>query len=488
MDSSVAYPILIVSVLLFITIIAGRTSYRFGVPTLVFFVIVGMILGSEGMGGINFNDPKLAQSVGLIAFTFILYSGGLETDFKSVRPVLWQGISLSTLGVLITASCLGMFIHYITDFTLYESLLLGSIVSSTDAASVFSILRSKRIALKYNLRPMLELESGSNDPMANVLTIIFTGLVINEQENLLSAVPFFFQQITIGAISGYLLGRLSKITINKIKLELEGLSPYLVITFMLFTFSFTDLIGGNGFLAVYLSGVYLGNQNIIHKNTIIKAFNGYSWLMQIFLFLTLGLLVFPSQIVPIIGTGLIISLFLILIARPLSVFISLQFFKVKTASKWFISWVGLRGAVPIVFATYPLVAGIEKANMIFHLVFFISLTSVLIQGTTLSWIAKWLSLTLPENLKPKRPADIILSDSFESELFEISLTEGITSIGKQVVDLHFPKDTLITLIERDKKYITPNGSTKLEAKDKLIILIENRDVIPELFERLGMKQ
>ncbi len=485
---SIAYVLLFVSILLFIIIIAGRTSYRFGVPTLIFFVIVGMLAGSEGIGGINFNNPKTAQFIGIIAFNFILYSGGLGTDYKAIKPILWQGIILSTLGVLITAFSLGAFIHYITDFSIYESLLLGSIVSSTDAASVFSILRSKSIALKYNLRPMLEMESGSNDPMANVLTVIFTGLVINENESLLSAVPFFFKQIIIGAIMGYLLGMLSKITINKIKLELEGLSPVLVITLMLFTFSITDLFGGNGFLAVYLSGVYLGNQHIIHKNTIIKAFNGYSWLMQIILFLTLGLLVIPSHMLPIVGIGLLISIFLILIARPISVFISLLFFPIKRQSKLFISWVGLRGAVPIVFATYPLVAGIEKANMIFNIVFFVSLTSVLIQGTTLSTIARWLKLTLPGNLKSRRPADIILSDNFESELFEITIAKDISSIGMRIVDLKFPRNTLITLIEREGKYITPNGSTKLAPMDKLIILMENNDSIPEIFDRLGMKQ
>jgi len=251
--------LLIGSILLLISILAGKTSFRFGVPVLIFFLIVGMLAGSDGIGEIQFNDPKIAQFIGIIALNFILFSGGFETSWKSTRPVVWKGLSLSTLGVLITAVSVGMFVWLLTDFTFYEGLLLGAIVSSTDAAAVFSILRSKNLALKKDLRPLLELESGSNDPMAYFLTIAFTGLVVNQNENLISIVPLFLQQILIGAVLGYLFGRLGKLLINKIKLDFEGLYPVLVIALMFLTFSTVDYVGGNGFLAVYLSALYLGN-------------------------------------------------------------------------------------------------------------------------------------------------------------------------------------------------------------------------------------
>ena len=280
--------LLIGSLLLFISILAGKTSYRFGVPTLVLFLAVGILSGSEGIGGIYFNDPQLAQFIGIVALNFILFSGGLDTSWKTIKPVMWQGISLSILGVLFTAVSVGTFVWFITDFTIYEGLLLGAIVSSTDAAAVFSILRSKNLALKSNLRPTLELESGSNDPMAYFLTIAFLGLVVNQDQSIYSIIPLFFQQILIGAALGFIFGKLSRIVINKIKLDFEGLYPVLAIALMFIVFSATDVLGGNGFLAVYLSGVYLGNHNIIHKKTIMRMFDGLAWLMQIVLFLTLG--------------------------------------------------------------------------------------------------------------------------------------------------------------------------------------------------------
>ena len=453
--------LLIGSILLFISLIAGKTSYKFGVPVLIFFLAIGMLAGSDGIGGIHFDNPKTAQFIGIVALNFILFSGGLDTDWQSVKPVLWQGITLSTIGVLLTAFSLGMFVWLITDFTIYEALLLGSIVSSTDSAAVFSILRSKSVALKSNLRPALELESGSNDPMAYILTIVFTGLVVNQDSGFMEILPMFLRQLLIGGILGFAFGKIGSLVINKIELDYEGLYIVLVIAIVFFSFSATDFIGGNGFLAVYIAAVYLGNQELIHKKKILKSFDSFAWLMQIILFLTLGLLVFPKQIIPVIGIGLIISVFLILVARPLSVFISLMPFKVQLRSRFFISWVGLRGAVPIVFATYPLIAGAEKAGMIFNIVFFISITSVMIQGTTLALVAKWLHLTLPENLKPRKQTDIELNDVIKSILKEIIIPVNCSVIGKQIVQLGMPKNTWISFIQRDNKYITPTGSTVL---------------------------
>lgn len=478
--------ILIGSLLLLISILAGKTSYRFGVPTLILFLSVGMLAGSEGIGRIHFDDPQLAQFIGIVSLNFILFSGGLDTSWKTIKPVLWQGISLSTLGVLFTALSVGTFVWAITDFSIYEGLLLGAIVSSTDAAAVFSILRSKNLALKKNLRPVLELESGSNDPMAYFLTIAFLGLVVNQDQSLISIIPLFLKQILIGLALGFLFGKLSKLIINRISLDFEGLYPVLAIALMFIIFSATDTLGGNGFLAVYLSGVYLGNQDLIHKKTIMRFYDGVAWLMQIVLFLTLGLLVYPTHVVEVLGIGMLISAFLILIARPIGVFLSLSFFRMKMRRRWYVSWVGLRGAVPIVFATYPLLAGVEKAEMIFNVVFFVSLSSVLVQGTTLTTVAKWLHVALPGKVKPKSPVDTFLSDGAKSLIREITIPSDNFSVGKRIVDLHFPRKAIIAMISRDGKFLTPNGATQIEEEDTLIVLMEDEKSVEAVYESLQL--
>lgn len=478
--------ILTSSILLLISIFAGKTSYKFGVPTLVLFLLVGILAGSEGLVGIEFNDPQVAQFIGIVALNFILFSGGLDTSWNSIKPVLWQGISLSTLGVLITALTVGVFVSFITEFTIYEGLLLGAIVSSTDAAAVFSILRSKNLGLKSKLRPTLELESGSNDPMAYFLTIAFLGLVINQDMSLYSIIPLFLQQIIIGTVLGLGFGKLSKVIINRIKLDFDGLYPVLAIALMFISFSATDALGGNGFLSVYLCGVYLGNHDIIHKRTIMKMFDGIAWLMQIVLFLTLGMLVFPSQVLPVLGIGIFVSAFLILIARPLSVLISLAFFRMKWRRRLYISWVGLRGAVPIVFATYPLLAGIDKADMIFNIVFFVSLSSVLIQGTTLSLVAKWLHVALPSKVKPRSPVESFLNDGAKSFTREIVIPEDNHLIGKRIVDLQLPKRTIIAMISRNDKFITPTGATEIMPNDMLLVLSEDKQSLADLYTRLNL--
>ena len=467
--------LLVGSLLLLISVIVGKPSYKFGVPTLLIFLVIGMLAGSEGIGGIYFDDPKIAQFIGIVSLNFILFSGGLDTNFDAVKPVLKQGLVLSTLGVLLTAVSLGTFVWVITDFTIYESLLLGSIVSSTDAAAVFSILRSKNLALRENIRPTLELESGSNDPMAYVMTIACLTLVINQDQDFLSTIPFFLQQMVLGALAGWGFGKLSKFVINRIRLDFEGLYPVLVIALMFITFSATDFVGGNGFLAIYICAVYLGNQDLIHKKTIIKMYDGLAWLMQIVLFLTLGLLVFPSQILPVIGIGVLISLFLIVVARPVGVFISLIFFRMKLRRRFYIAWVGLRGAAPIVFATYPLLAGVDKANMIFNIVFFISVTSVLIQGTTLSTVAKWLNVALPKSAKIVTPTDAFLAENPKAAMKEILITADCQAANKKIVALKFPKNAIIAMIKRDGKFLVPNGATVIEANDTLIVLSDTKE-------------
>ncbi len=480
--------ILIGSILLLISIFAGKTSARFGVPALIFFLTIGILAGSEGIGGIYFDNPVFAQFVGITALNFILFSGGLDTNWSSVKPVLKRGITLSTLGVIITAFSIGIFVHLVLDFTFIEGLLLGSIVSSTDAAAVFSILRNKGIGLKGSLRPTLELESGSNDPMAYFLTITFTALAINGNQDYFSLIPLLVQQFIVGGVIGFLMGKVSRWIINRIKLDYDGLYAVLIMALAMFTFSLTDVLGGNGFLAIYLSAMVLGNSSFIHRRSMIRFFEGIAWLMQIILFLTLGLLVYPSHVWEVAGYGLLIAAFLIFVARPLGVFISLAFFKTNIRSKLFISWVGLRGAVPIVFATYPLIAGLAKSDMIFNLVFFISVTSVLLQGTTLSRVAKLLHVSLPATVKRRDLLGAEYSEKIKTEYIEIAVPDSSSIIGKRIVDLHIPYSVTIVTLKRDGHYIQPMGSTKIVGHDILYLLADDYDSLSSLFQSLHQKK
>lgn len=480
--------LLLGSILLFISIVASKTSFRLGVPTLILFLVVGMLAGSDGPGGIYFNDPKIAQFLGVVALTFILFSGGLDTKWESVKPILWQGLSLSTIGVLITALLVGTFASYLLGFSIKEGLLLGAIVSSTDAAAVFSILRSRSVGLKGNLRPTLEFESGSNDPMAYFLTISMIYLVTNPDASVLSLIPKFLKGMLIGAVSGYIMGRVMIWLMNRIKLDVAGLYPVLMLSLVFFTFSFTDLIGGNGFLAVYIAAIILGSSNFIHKKSLIRFYDGQAWLMQIIMFLTLGLLVFPTKIVPILMPGLLLSGFLIFFARPIAVFISLSFARgLSFRKKLFLSWVGLRGAAPIVFATFPLLAGINYADTIFNLVFFISVSSVVLQGSTLPIVARWLHVSVPGSIKRKFPIDIELRDDLKSELVELDIPENSKVIGKQVVQIGLPKTAHIVLIHRNGKYITATGETVIDGKDHLLVMADNKQTVDEVFKAFGLK-
>lgn len=465
--------LLLGSVLLFISIVASKTSFKFGIPTLILFLVVGMLAGSDGPGGIYFNDPKIAQFVGVVALNFILFSGGLDTKLESIRPIMKDGISLSTIGVLITALTTGAFTAYVLGIPIVEGLLLGAIVSSTDAAAVFSILRSRSVGLKGNIRPLLEFESGSNDPMAYFLTVSLIDLVKFPDEPIIQLVPRFFIGMIIGGACGYGFGRLMTIIVNKIKLDVDGLYPVLIMALVFFTFSFTDTIGGNGFLAIYISAIILGNSNFIHKKSLMKFYDGQAWLMQIVMFLALGLLVFPSALPPIIPKGLLITAFLIFVGRPIAVFVSLARAKdMNWRKKLFVSWVGLRGAAPIVFATYPLLAQVHYANTIFNLVFFISAISVLLQGTTLPFMAKLLHVSVPEKVRRKFPLDIELKDDSKSDLLEVDIPDDSPAVGRQVVELNLPKTAMIVLIHRDGKYLTPTGETELKGRDHLLIMAD----------------
>jgi len=393
--------LLIGSILLFVSIIAGKAGYRLGVPMLLLFLGVGMLFGSDGFG-IQFNSPFVAQFIGLAALSVILFSGGMDTKLSEIKPVLWQGITLASLGVMLTTIFTGaiifgisnLFTKFIT-FTIPESMLLASIISSTDSASVFSILRSRKSELKNNLRPLLELESGSNDPMAFMLTLIFIKMTLNGEMSVYSFISSLLYQFIIGVVCGYFLAKITLFFISKVQFDNRSLYHIMLLASMFFTYSFTDLINGNGFLAVYLAGLTIGNSKVQCDSTAYTFFDGFAWLSQLILFLTLGLLVNPNELlnIEVAGIGIIVALSLIFISRPFSVFISLLPFKgISLKSRHFISWVGLRGAVPIVFATYPLIAGVDKADHIFNIVFFITILSLLFQGTTINYVARKLGL------------------------------------------------------------------------------------------------
>jgi potassium/hydrogen antiporter len=465
---------LLVAAALFLTlsIVASKIAVKSGVPALLLFLIVGMAAGSEGIGGIYFDDPWLTQFIGVIALVFILFSGGLDTAWQEIRPILSQGIVLSTVGVLLTAVAVGWLMHTFFGFSLAEGLLLGSIISSTDAAAVFSVLRGKNVNLKGRLKALLELESGSNDPMAVFLTLGMIQLVLNPSLPVTSLLPMFVVQMGIGAVSGFIFGRVIQFIINRLHLEYDGLYPVLSIALVGLTYGFTTTVGGNGFLAVYLAGLVLGNCSFIHKRSLLRFHDGIAWLMQIAMFLTLGLQVFPSQLTEVSITGLIVAIFLIFLARPLSVFLSLALSRLNIREKLFISWVGLRGAAPIILGTFPLLAGIEKADTIFNLVFFIVLTSVLLQGTLIIPVAKGLQVYSKESNQSPSPMEFVMSDGrISNDLIELTVSENALVVGKQILDLQLPESTLIVLIGRKNEMIVPGGGTVIEAGDRILLLV-----------------
>ncbi len=472
---------IIIIAAIFIVTSAGlsKISEWLGVPVLLLFLGIGMLAGSDGPGGLYFDNTWMSQMLGTIALAYILFAGGLDTNIHSVKTVLKPALVLSTIGVLITALVTGACVKYALGTTWLKALLIGSIVSSTDAAAVFAILRSKNVGLKEPLRPLLELESGSNDPMAVFLTIGFMELLKYPGQSMWLLVPLFFQQMIIGLFFGYAMSRLFILIVNRIKLDYEGLYPVLSLGWVLLTYGVTAALGGSGFLAVYIAGIMQGELEFAHKKSSIRFHDGVSWLMQIILFLTLGLLVFPKQLIPVAGAGLLISFLLIFVARPISVFIGLSFSRFGIKEKILISWVGLRGSVPIVLATFPLQAGFDHDHFIFNLVFFIVITSVLLQGTTIPYFAHLLKVDAPLVRKRSHPIDFEGSSKLDMQLEEIIVPFGSKAINKPIFELGFPKDSLITLIARDDTYITPRGDTTLEEGDVLLTLV-SRESFPKV--------
>ena len=459
-----------ISLLILISIIANKFSERLGVPALLIFLIVGMLAGSEGPGGIPFNDPAVAQMIGIIALAYILFAGGFDTRWDEVQPIFWPGIALSTVGVVLTAVCLGVFASVVLGLSPLTGFLLGAVVSSTDAAAVFSVLRMARARLKGNLRPFLEFESGSNDPMAVFLTTSVIALILTPGSSALTLVPMFVQQMVVGGLLGYGMGRGIVFFINRLKLESEGLYPVLTLAMVLMIYGLTATLGGNGFIAVYVSGLVMGNSIFVYKKSLIRFHDGIAWLMQIVMFLALGLLVFPSDLVRVIVPGLLIAFFLLLVARPVAVFITLLPWKMPLNEKVLVSWVGLRGAVPIILATYPLVAGVPDAALIFNIVFFIVLISALIHGTSIPTVARWLGLAAPLQEKRKLSREFEVDPNTPSELIELTIPPDASAVGQQVVDLGLPEGALIILMQKEGERFVPSGSTVIEAGDTLLLL------------------
>ncbi len=464
--------LLVTGILVFASILASRISDRLGLPALVVFLCIGMLAGSDGPGGIYFENAAAANFVGTIALAFILFSGGLDTNWRLIRPVLVRGIVLSTGGVVLTAVSMGLFAWLVFGFSPVVSLLLGAIISSTDAAAVFSVLRGKGVGLKGNLRPLLEFESGSNDPMAIFLTLSLTQLLITPEAPWSSLIMAFFINMVLGVVAGLAIGRFAAFLLNRIRLDYEGLYPVVSLSLVLLTFGAAEILQGNGFLAVYVCGIVLNGVDFAHKRSVAKFHDGIAWLMQIGMFLVLGLLVYPSELPGVALMSLLAALFLMFVARPLAVFLCLWGSEFSRNDRILVSWTGLRGAVPIVLATYPLMAGYEQSTLIFDVVFFIVLTSVMIQGTLLMPIARKLKVDEPLASRPTFSLSIERQGLLQGETREIEILPEMCAVGKRVADLDVPTDILILLIGRGDGFVVPRGQTQIQPYDTLLLLGE----------------
>ena len=482
--------LLISSILIFCSILISKAGYRFGLPSLLLFLVAGMLFGSDGLG-LQFNNMNHAQFIGMIALCIILFTGGMETKIKEIRPVLGEGIALSTVGVLLTTVLTGLFIFMLSEWDMVPislpfvtCILLAATMSSTDSASVFNILRNSRMRLKNNLQPLLELESGSNDPMAYILTIVLIQIAnslsgagpesINASAIALDAIKTLVLQFGVGIIAGVVMGFFSVWILNKIHLTNTPLYAILLISIVFFTFTVTTKLYGNGYLAVYLAGIVIGNHKITFRKEIFSFLDGMTWMVQIVMFVALGLLVNPHEMLKVAPVALLIGVFMILAGRPLAVFLTLApFRKISLASKTYISWVGLRGAVPIIFATYPVIAGVEGSSLIFNIVFFITLLSLVIQGSSITFAARKLKLDLPVPDDDNKFGIEVPEEA--GKLAEVTLTEETLKIGDTLKEVKLPEGMLVMMIKRGDKFIVPNGSVKLHAGDRLLIISENDD-------------
>ena len=483
--------VLVGALLLFVAVLAGKVAYRFGAPALLLFLGVGMLFGWDF---ISYRSADMTQFLGMIALCVILFTGGMDTSFEEIRPVIGPGIVLATAGVIVTAFILAGFVWLIAPWIGVEmpfalALLLASTMSSTDSASVFSILRSKKTGLKQHLRPLLELESGSNDPIAYMLTVLLIGALSSGSSHtgFGASLLFFLVQMVVGALSGYLIGRLAVWTINRIGLVNHSLYSVLLLAFIFFSFAFTDLIRGNGYLAVYLSGLVVGNHKIAQKRTLTVFFDGFTWLMQIIMFLTLGLFVNSNELLQpeVLLLGGAVGAFMIFVARPVAVFACLApFRRFTTRARLYISWVGLRGAVPILFAIYPLMDHIEHAELLFNVVFLSTIISLVVQGTTVSGMANLLGLAYEEK---ESAFDVNMHEDMKSALTEVEVNETMLEGGHTLKDITLPENTLVMMVCRNGEYFVPQGKTELRVGDKLLVITDRSEELESTYKDLGIR-
>lgn len=490
----IEFVLLILSILFFASILAGKAGSRFGVPALLLFLGVGMLFGSDGIG-IHFDNIKLAHMIGTVALSAILFSGGLDTKIEDIKPVLGPGVTLATLGVLLTAVITGLILYLLIDPRLglgvMGCLLLASTMSSTDSASVFSILRGKGLHLKHNLRPTLELESGANDPMAYVLTTTFITLVLQGGEpHYGNALLVLLLQLLIGAVAGWCFGKGLVWIINRINMDNQALYPILVLSGCFFVFAATYYLHGNSYLAVYVAGLVVGNNRFVHKRSTRSFFDGVSWIAQLSMFLTLGLLVNPSELREVWVPGLIISLVMIFVSRPLAVFVSLSPFRSYTfRDRLLVSWVGLRGAVPIIFAILCRASDVPHSDVMFNIVFLCTLVSLVVQGTTLPLVSRWLGVSETPKAKRQGPSqdfDIDFPEEIKSAITEATVTEKMLTIGTRMMDFRLPEKTLVIMVKRGDNYFVPTGKTHLHVGDRLMLLSDNQAELECALEAFGI--
>jgi cell volume regulation protein A len=485
--------LLVAALLLFVAVLAGKAAYRLGAPALLLFLGVGMLFGYNNF--VSFNSVSGAQFIGMIAMCIILFSGGMDTKFSDIKPVLAPGIVMATLGVILTTCIVGGFIfmlapHLGVEMSLAMSFLLAATMSSTDSASVFSIMRSKKQGLKQNLRPILELESGSNDPMAYILTIMLVGIVKDGTAvDWVDAIRVFLVQMVVGGALGYGFGRATVWIINRINIRSNpSLYSVLLLACAFFTYSFTSLVNGNGYLAVYIAGLVVGNLRIMHRNMLTNFFDSFTWLLQIILFLALGLLVDVNALLKpdVFFMGLAVGVFMIIVARPISTFVCMAPFRSYSfKARSYVSWVGLRGAVPIIFAVYPMTNGIPNAEYLFNVVFFVTIVSLVVQGTTVSAMANWLSLSFEE---PEKTFKITIPDHIRSEFSEVEVSESMLSHGETLKDIKLPGNTLEVMVCREERYFVPKGYTQLHPGDKLLVVSDNNEELKNKAKDLGIKK
>ncbi|MCK0471723.1 potassium/proton antiporter [Halalkalibacter sp. APA_J-10(15)] len=466
--------VLLGALLLISGVLVAKFSTRLGLPALVLFILIGMLIGSDGLGFIYFDKPEVAQVIGIFALIIILFEGGMQTKFATVRSVIVPSISLATIGVILTSAIVGYVAFLLFDITLLEALLFGAIVGSTDAAAVFASLKERNI--KAKMGATLEAESGTNDPMAVFLTLSFIELILFPETNLWTLIPSFFWQMGIGIVVGIIVGKLASYSINRINLESSGLYPIFAISFALLTYSVATTIEASGFLAVYVSALVIGNAELTYRYSIFQFHEGFAWMAQILMFIILGLLVFPAQLINItvIVNGLILSIVLMLLARPIAVFLSTIGMNYSFKEKVFVSWAGLRGAVPIVLATFPVVAGLDNGQLFFNVVFFIVLTSALVQGSSISIFAKKLGLTGPKKDTPHHSLELISMGKANAEMVQYQVHETSAIVGHTLRDIQFPNRVTISAIVRNEKLISPYGETEIKEGDFLYILVSRK--------------